>query len=142
MDSASLSLPDSWPDFHTKVGVIRQQEVQSPLDVLTGGRPASAAQRAARPVGRMQIELRPRRGEQAADVTLKILSGDRYVQLHGIVVRQPRVGWVTLEVPPLEAWRQPFLWLTPPQRERIESPEFYKLLQEQVGRRYLATSTR
>ena len=93
-------------------------------------------------MGRMQIEVRLRAGEQAADVKLKILSGDRYVQLNGIVVRQPRAGWVTLEVPPLEAWQEPFLWLTPPQRERIESPEFYKLLQEHVGRRYLATSTR
>ncbi len=89
----------------------------------------------------MQIELRPRPGEQAADVKLKIFSGDRYVHREGIVVRQPRAGWVALEVPPLEAWQEPFLWLTPPQRERIESPEFYKLLQEQVGRRYLAAST-
>jgi hypothetical protein len=46
----------------------------------------------ARPVGRMQIELRLRAGEQAADVKLKILSGDRYVELEGIVVREPRSG--------------------------------------------------
>ena len=51
-------------------------------------------------------------------------------------------GWVTLEVPPLEAWQERLLWLEHPQRERIESPEFYRLLQEQIGRRYLAASTR
>jgi len=34
---------------------------------------------------------------------------------------------------------QPLSWLTPPQRERIESFEFFRLLQEQVTRRYLAT---
>jgi hypothetical protein len=90
----------------------------------------------------MQIQVRHRPGEQAADVKVTILSNDHHVRLDGIVVRQPRPGWVTLVVPPLEAWEKPLLWLTPPQRERIESPEFYKLLQEQIGRRYLATSTR
>jgi hypothetical protein len=93
-------------------------------------------------VGRLRIELCPRPGEQAADVKVTILSNDHHVRLEEIVVRQPRPGWVTLDVPPLEAWEEPLLWLTPPQRERVESPEFYKLLQEQIGRRYLATSTR
>jgi len=59
--------------------------------------------------------------------------------LEGIVVREPRPGWVTLEVPPLELWEKGLSWLTPEQRERIESPEFYKLIQEQATRRYLAS---
>ncbi len=46
---------------------------------------------------------------------------------------------MSLELPPLEAWRQPMLWLTPEQRERIQEAAFYKLLQEQVTRRFLAT---
>jgi hypothetical protein len=29
-------------------------------------------------------------------------------------------------------------WLLPEQRERVETPEFFKLLQEHVARRYLA----
>jgi hypothetical protein len=45
---------------------------------------------------------------------------------------------VSLELPPLERWDRPLRWLTPEQRERIESPEFYRLLQEHVSRRFLA----
>ena len=44
----------------------------------------------------------------------------------------------TLELPPLEAWEKRLLWLLPEQRERVESPEFYQLLQTHITRRYLA----
>ncbi len=57
-----------------------------------------------------------------------------------LVIRAGRAG--TLEIPPLEAWEERLLWLEQPQRERIESPQFYRMLQEQIGRRYLAASTR
>jgi hypothetical protein len=60
------------------------------------------------------------------------------VCLEGILVREPRPGWITLEVPALEVWEQPLRGLAREQRERIESPEFFKLLQDQIGRRYLA----
>jgi hypothetical protein len=54
------------------------------------------------------------------------------VHLDGIVVREPRPGWVTLEVPPLEAWENRLRWLLPEQRERVESPGFFQLVQEHV----------
>ncbi|NUQ64655.1 MAG: hypothetical protein HUU20_19495 [Pirellulales bacterium] len=57
-----------------------------------------------RPVSRMQIALRPSKAEVgAANVTLTIHNEGRFVLLKGIVVREPRPGWVTLEGPPLEA---------------------------------------
>lgn len=49
---------------------------------------------------------------------------------------EPRPGWLNLQIPPLEAWCYPMLWLTPLQKERIESPEFYDLLQHQIQTRY------
>ncbi|NUQ63182.1 MAG: hypothetical protein HUU20_11950 [Pirellulales bacterium] len=58
--------------------------------------------------------------------------------LKGIVVREPRPGLVMREVPALEAWEKPHCGVTAAQRERIESPEFYALVQEHVTRRYLA----
>ena len=64
--------------------------------------------------------------------------GSRPVRLNRIVIRDPRPGWVSLEVPPLESWEEPLRWLTPQQRERIESADFYRLLQEHLTRRYLA----
>ena len=51
----------------------------------------------------MQILLRRRQGEATvADVELSIFNDDRYIYLDGIVVREPRPGWATMEIPPLE----------------------------------------
>ena len=128
--------------IYTKVAVIRQQQIQSPLDTLTGKALVPALPTAQRPVGRMRIQVRLRPGETAvAEAEASILSDDRYVHLDGIIVREPRPGWVTLEVPPLEAWESRLRWLLPEQRERIESPEFYQLLQTHVARKYLALKT-
>ena len=60
------------------------------------------------------------------------------IYLTGIIVLEPRPGWQTLEVPPLEQWEEPFRWLTPEQRQRIEMPEFYRMLEAHVGERFLA----
>jgi integrase/recombinase XerD len=125
--------------IYTKVAVIRQQQIQSPLDVLNGKARPALPPPVQKPVGRMQIQVRLRPGESAtADAEAVIFSEDRYVHLDGIVVREPRPGWVTLEVPPLEAWENRLRWLLPEQRERVEGPEFFKLVQEHVTRRYLA----
>jgi len=95
----------------------------------------------AQPVGRMQIRVRRRQGEATvADVELSIFTDDRYIDLNGIVVREPRPGWTTIEIPPLEKWEKPMRWLLPEQRERIQSPDFFQLLQTHVTRKYLSLS--
>jgi hypothetical protein len=132
--------------IYTRVAVFKHQEIRSPLDVLMGAAAAPAARSlpapqppSRRPVGRLQIDLQPSKAEAgAANVTLSIQNEDRFVLLKGIVVREPRSGWVTLEVPPLEAWEKPLCGVTAAQRQRIESSEFYALIQEHVTRRYLA----
>jgi len=86
----------------------------------------------------MRIQLEPRPGEAAADVKLLILDGDHPVPLDGIMVREMRPGWIALEIPPLEHWADPCRWLTPPQRRRLESPEFFAMLRAELGRRYQA----
>ena len=82
----------------------------------------------------MRIELKPRQQERdsstpVVEVCLSVLN-DPPVKLEGIVASQPRKGWITLDVPPLERWSEPMKWLRPEQRERIESPEFYQWLQK------------
>ena len=72
-----------------------------------------------------------------ADVELSIFTDDRYIDPEGIVVREPRPGWTTIEIPPLEKWEKPMRWLLREQRERIQSPEFFQLLQTHVTRKYL-----
>ncbi len=56
----------------------------------------------------------------------------------GLVAREVRCGWVTLEIPPLEQWEQPLSWLTRRQRERIEDAEFFELLQREIPKRLSA----
>jgi hypothetical protein len=56
------------------------------------------------------------------------------------VVKESRPGWLLLDLPPLEVWAEPLKQLSVPQRKRVETPEFYQLLQREVTRRYLARS--
>ena len=74
--------------------------------------------------------------ENIAQVTIEILTDSRPVYLTGICVSEPRRDWLNLQIPPLERWSKPLLWLTPWQRDRIESAEFYDLLQQQIQIRY------
>jgi site-specific recombinase XerD len=126
--------------IYTKLAVPNPDNIKSPLDVLANRHQASKPDAPARSVGKMRIDLHPRQEATgpAADVDLTILCHPRPIRLKGIVVREPRAGWVALEVPPLEAWEEPMKWLTPPQRERIESAEFYDLLRKCVASRWAA----
>ena len=143
--------------LYTKVAVVKQRQVDSPLDILTGRRRPRAEEpkptldpraiglpvspHTPRPVGRLRIELqpRPRRAETvpASDVTLTIVTDPQPVKLTGIVVREARPGWLTLDVPPSEHWKEPMKWLTPEQKTRIESAEYYEMLRREVARRFL-----
>ena len=122
--------------IYTKVAARSTDAVQSPLDVL------AQVQREQRPkpVGRLRAELTLRKNEDTptADVVLHILTEPRTIRLRGIVIREPRPGWVTLDVPPLEAWREPLKWLTREERERVESPDFYRTLQEHLTQKYMS----
>jgi site-specific recombinase XerD len=147
--------------IYTRVAQPRAPQ-RSPLDALTGagahstrdGVPAvdglsrvldTASQRSVarrKPLGTMRLHMRlaplPADETGLVQVTIEIRSDDRPIYLKGIRVQQARRGWLNLEIPPLEDWSEPLRWLTPSQRERIESAEFYELLQSQIRNRYPA----
>jgi hypothetical protein len=127
--------------IYTKVAVGTEREVRSPLDVLNGCGRGVQPKDYPQSVGRMRVQLIARCGSNeeahSADVVLTILTDTRPIRLSGIVVQEPRPGWVTLEVPPLEAWAEPLRWVTPSERDRIESPQFFQLLQGVLTNRYL-----
>ena len=144
--------------IYTKVAVIKQRTVDSPLDIATGSRRQSTTsdsdakrmglpqpQSTPRPVGRLRIELTARAANpnepRSADVTLTVLTDGRQLQLTGIVVQEARPGWLSMDLPPQEAWQEPLRCLTATQRERIESPDFYELLRQQIGQRFLSQSS-
>ena len=127
--------------IYTRVATGAQRNPHSPLDTLTRAIPGEDRAQG-RPVDRMQIDLRVRptkAGESpTADARVRILTETRPVLLSGIVIRETRPGWMTLEVPPLEAWEQPLRWVTPVERERIESPQFYRSLEHHLTAKFLA----
>lgn len=91
------------------------------------------------PVGKLRIHLRhqsPAAGAvRNAKVTLSIKGDGRPIYLTGTVAKEVRPGWVTMEIPPLEQWEDSLRWLTPTERERIESPEFFQMLQREIPNR-------
>ena len=73
-----------------------------------------------------------------APVTVVIHNRPHPIRLKGITVMESRPGWVALDIPPLEAWKEVLAQLPSPQRKRIESPEFFRILQTEVTRRFQA----
>jgi site-specific recombinase XerD len=127
--------------IYTRVAVLRENRVTSPLDVLTGASSqVVTTEKPPQQVGCMALAVTPRPTAadepRAADATVTIMN-DPPVKLDGIVLSLSRPGWVSLELPPLEIWEQHVRWLTQQQRERITSPDFYQHLQKQLGDRFL-----
>ena len=114
--------------------------MQSPLDALHANAPGRAPVHppVAPSVGRLSIFLKQitthESEPQACKVTVRInRAGEPAVYLTGIVAQQPRPGWITLTVPPLEEWEEPLRWLPREQRERIEAAGFFELLEAAVS---------
>ncbi len=134
--------------IYTKVARTVARTVQSPLDALLGSGDArklarEAVKPAGKSVGTMRVSLEAPRGPNAGCAArIEILTERGPLELGGIVVREERKGWVGMQLPPLEAWESVLVWLEPEQRERIESPEFYRLLQSVLTERYLAVMGR
>jgi hypothetical protein len=109
----------------------------SPLDKLYHAPPRVAAAKARRKtVGQLRIHFLQQPSDVAncrcAKVTLALAGGERPVYFTGIIASEARPGFVTLQIPPLEQWSEPLSWLTRPQRERFEEPEFYEMLQREI----------
>ncbi|MCC7110681.1 MAG: tyrosine-type recombinase/integrase [Deltaproteobacteria bacterium] len=147
--------------LYTKLAVLKGERATSPLDLLTSppagpvATPASAADpltpvaagpRAlppARPaevaVGRMRVTLT--RDGSGADVTVTVRA-DPDITLAGIRVAEPRPGFLTLSLPPLEEWAERLAWLPRDTRERIEEGAFYDQLLAAIRERWSSTPVR
>jgi hypothetical protein len=114
------------------------REVASPLDVMQE-RTTSRQNIVRKPVGKLQIHLlqqpQAENSLRTAKVTLSINNDGRTINFTGTVAKEVRPGWVTLEIPPLEEWEEPLRWLSRTERERIESPEFFQMLQREIPQR-------
>ena len=138
--------------IYTKVSVLKQTSVKSPLDALNSNTPetpvaanglpdADKQQTVAKPttaVGTLRLELQPDLTDQTkATCSFVILNEDQHVRFDGINLRESRPGWVAMDLPPLEFWEPSLRWLSPEQRLRIESIEFLESIRMMLGRKFL-----
>lgn len=121
-----------------------RRAVRSPLDAMhereTKGNVRGSTPAAVQ-VGKMSLHLKrtapSQEGHPVCKVTVGIAtSSGPNVYLTGITATQARPGWTTLTIPPLEQWQDALNWLPPAQRDRIESPDFFSLLQNTIPDRF------
>ncbi len=113
--------------LYTKLAVLKGERATSPLDLLSapGDAPAAsppALATTAGPVGRMRVRLE--RTAHGAAVAV-VVRGHPDVTLDGIHVTEPRPGFLTMSLPPLEDWAARLATLPADTRERIEEGAFY-----------------
>lgn len=125
---------------YTRTAVLKQQQINSPLDQLQKSDALTQASDFPKPVGRMRLQLKfhNRNGERQADAVVTILVNDRPVVLDGIALRETRPGWIAMDIPPEEQWQASLERLSPEQRERVCSVEFLENLRSTLGQRFLA----
>jgi len=135
--------------LYTHVAAYTERQIESPLDAtLRAGAPvAEAPSHAERPIapptsGRMRVVFRrPPLPASAgnppceADVTIQMAGVS--CRLPPIIIREPRTGWILLDVAPIEAWDSQLKCMPKEARERIESPAFFEALRQGLVQRYL-----
>ena len=85
----------------------------------------------------LTVRCQPKLEPRSCEGTISVNSADHpRIFFTGIVATKVRPGWITLSVPPFEKWEESLRWLTRSHRERIESPEFFELLQREIPKRF------
>jgi len=115
--------------------------VKSPLDQLpNNGGVSEAAAPKQPPVSHMRLVVESGKQDNSScfDVRLIIDKRPQPIVFPGIVAREQRPGWLTIDVPPTEHWTEQRQQLTEAQRERMDTAEFYELLRQQINRRVMS----
>ncbi|TWT49530.1 Tyrosine recombinase XerC [Rubripirellula amarantea] len=70
-------------------------------------------------------------------IAIEIKTAKRRHYLRGTIAEMPREGFVTIELPAAEEWESTIAKFPKPVRERVQSPEFYQILQRAITSRML-----
>ena len=91
-------------------------------------------------MGHLNIRIQPHQN-QSGTATIEIHprsnTREQFVTLNGINLTQPRPGWIAVELPAAEHWEPQLRRLDQATRARVESPEFYQLIQRELSSRFL-----
>jgi integrase/recombinase XerD len=134
--------------IYTKVAVLKQSSIRSPLDVMNADAAALPQAGSVSPppttksVGRLRVEIEHSSsdGGRSAKAAVVILNPGRPVRLDSITVHEARPGWISMVLPQQEVWESALRSLPSVQRERIESPAFFDYLRVELGARFLRRS--
>ncbi|MCC9657962.1 tyrosine-type recombinase/integrase [Rhodopirellula halodulae] len=127
--------------LYTKVAQMKSTAVASPLDHLGSESAASVQSSARKPpsppsVGRMRLEVDPNPNSNGSHaVNLGIWRDGELLPLPGVLATMPRPDWVSLQIPLQDTWEPTLRRLPAMQRERLESPQFFSLVQQEVAKR-------
>ena len=134
--------------LYTKVAVTTTSSVNSPLDSLNQTDAQYPRQAKTAPAGKSTSSVGSLRihVEELPDATgihrvavhvrlLNVSDNAEFVSLPGITVCQPRPGWINVRIPAAEQWQPALSRLNRTQVKRIEAPEFFELLQQEITRR-------
>ena len=133
--------------LYTKLAQLRPERAVSPMDLLTMSPPSSLASSspllsppkplADLPTGRMSLTMKKRRDAQGlrGDVVI-VVRGEPEVRLDGIVCREPRPGYLAIELPPLEDWATRLSFVDDNVRARLEDGGFYETLRGHLATRW------
>ncbi len=129
--------------IYTKLAELRPERATSPLDLLTlsssalPSLPPPPSPLSGENMGRMSLTVRfghDERGERG-DVLIRV-RGEPEIVLDGIVCREPRVGFLSIELPPLEDWAERLSFLDDEIRARLEHGAFYDVLRGYLAVRW------
>lgn len=120
--------------IYTHVALLEGSQQESPLDRLL------RAKHDTRPEGRMRMSVALNGLRQGTGSVTIIESSGAECRLEGIVLTEPRPGWVMMEIPPREEWSTELKKLSARGQMKVESVEFYERVRTHLIRRYLAVS--
>lgn len=128
--------------LYTKLAVLTGARATSPLDVLEAEKPTRPALPAAAPKGRLGIEMKLVRDDKGlqGEATL-LVRGDPPIRLAGVIIREPRPGFFSIDLPPQEAWADELAWLDRDARARFDDPALYERLRDHLATRYATLKT-
>lgn len=108
-------------------------EMPSPLDTL--GVSVAGSPKVAVFYDRVTTHLKKFAGESFTRVTIEIRSGRKRCFLLGTQIFEERSGFWSMRVPPQEDWEMELASLAKPDREMLETAEFYEHLRSELVRK-------
>lgn len=133
--------------IYTKVAKLNTTKIANPLDSLMSTDNAQSTTSVQKPVGSLSIQIADlvsTDSETTATAQLSIRSGPAdssnnslQTQLPSLSIAMQQNSWIEIKFPSIISWEASLEQLTPVQRQRIKSPEFFEMLRQQVSTRFL-----